>query len=679
MNSIIDGDNVGRIQDEHRRGSLKEMTYLFSSYSRKLITIVMVLSLIPIFLISGYLYFDKIEIGTHNLRERLISISGIGAENISDWIKQRKTIVQSIADNELIITETKKLLDPNLGIEELFLVRFDLEKYFNTSIQRYDWLEELAISDPETGNVIFDSGLSFQWNNLKGEQHFQDAINKKVGMSKIQSSANAIKNEYGKYDKDVPTMLISVPISGEVGIEGILTARINIFKINPNVKSYLADFASADLYLVNSNGYFISKSAFPQTLLDLNLITKRPELELQIINPQSQQFTQIFHDSNMNEAIWNLDGYHNYLGNLVVGSITPVSGTEWSYIVEVDKNEAYQEIYLTQTVLLTSIGVILSIIFASSYLFANNLVNPIKLLTKTVQDVRAGNRYPRISPNMQKSEDEVAVLAREFDKTFREILELQQQLIKNKNERIENLQEIDRAKTEFLNMLSHEFQNPLIPIMGFSATLQKPNLLGELNSKQLDAVKKILLNAKKLHTMILNLLDVQTLELGTAKFDYGKFKVDESLREICKKFESKIIEQKIQLVNKTQNPIVIQSDDLRIKQVLSHLIDNAIDFIPKEKGKIEISAQEVDDTVLFYVKDNGIGISKEKQEKLFKKFYQVDSGHRRKHGGLGISLSICKGIVEGLGGKIWVDSEPGKGSTFYFKIPKKERRESGKI
>ena len=655
------------------------MAYLFSSYSRKLVTLVLILSLVPILFISGFLYFDKTETETNNLKERLVSISGIGADNISQWIEQRKINVQSIADNQLVITETKKLLDPSVGIDESFIARFNLEKQLNTSIHGHDWLQELTISDPQTGDVIFYTGLSFPWGNLKGEQHFQDAVNKKVGMSKVQPSVSIIKNEYGKYDKDVPTLLISAPISGEVGVEGILTASVNIFKINPNVKSYFAEFASADLYLVNSNGYFISKSAFPQTLLDLNMITKRTELELQIVKPQSQQFTQIFQDSNMNGAVWNLDGYHNYLGNLVVGSITPVSGTEWSYIVEVDKNEAYQEIYLLQTGLLASIGLVLLVTFVSSILFANNLVNPIKSLTKTVKDIRMGKKDAKISPKMWESEDEVAVLAKTFDTTFRELEESQQQLIKTKNEQIENLQEMDRAKTEFLNMISHEFKNPLIPIIGFSKALQKPKLYGEINSKQLDVLKKISTNAEGLQSMIIELLDIQNLELGTMEFDYGEFKVDELMREICKKYESKIIERKIQLVNKTQNSIVIQSDELKIKQVLSHLIDNAIDFVPKENGKIEICVQEADDFVSFFVKDNGVGIPKEKQENLFKKFYQVSQGHTRKHGGVGLGISICKGIVTKLGGKIWVESEPGKGTAFYFNIPKISEGEKMKI
>jgi len=101
------------------------------------------------------------------------------------------------------------------------------------------------------------------------------------------------------------------------------------------------------------------------------------------------------------------------------------------------------------------------------------------------------------------------------------------------------------------------------------------------------------------------------------------------------------------------------------------LIRNATDFVPEKKGIIEIGTSEENNLITFYVKDNGIGISKENVDKLFIKFYQVDTSARRKHGGTGLGLVICKGIVEGLGGKIWIDSEEGKGTTVLFTIPKK--------
>jgi len=99
------------------------------------------------------------------------------------------------------------------------------------------------------------------------------------------------------------------------------------------------------------------------------------------------------------------------------------------------------------------------------------------------------------------------------------------------------------------------------------------------------------------------------------------------------------------------------------------LARNAIDFVPKETGIIKIFAQKNVDSVLFTVQDNGRGISKEAQKKLFTKFYQVDTSVTRRHGGTGLGLAISKGIVEELGGNIWLDSELGKGTKVYFTIP----------
>ena len=114
------------------------------------------------------------------------------------------------------------------------------------------------------------------------------------------------------------------------------------------------------------------------------------------------------------------------------------------------------------------------------------------------------------------------------------------------------------------------------------------------------------------------------------------------------------------------------ADHGKLIEILTNLIQNAVDFVPEKSGKIEISCTREDDGVLFSVKDNGIGMSSEQQKKLFTKFYQVDTSATRKHGGTGLGLSICKGFVESMGGKIWVKSEPSHGSVFYFTIPLKD-------
>ena len=124
---------------------------------------------------------------------------------------------------------------------------------------------------------------------------------------------------------------------------------------------------------------------------------------------------------------------------------------------------------------------------------------------------------------------------------------------------------------------------------------------------------------------------------------------------------------------------MLKGDRSRLEQVLNNLILNAVDFVPVNGGRIEMRAERNDDKVLFTIKDNGMGIPKDKQHHLFTQFYQLDTSATRKHGGSGLGLSICKGIVEALGGKIWLESDTGKGTIFYFTIPIDTKSETLKI
>jgi signal transduction histidine kinase len=115
--------------------------------------------------------------------------------------------------------------------------------------------------------------------------------------------------------------------------------------------------------------------------------------------------------------------------------------------------------------------------------------------------------------------------------------------------------------------------------------------------------------------------------------------------------------------------LILNTDKQRLRQVLDNLIRNSVDFVPSKDGKISVEAKIKENNIVFAVQDNGPGIPKEKQSNIFKKFYQIDTSATRKHGGTGLGLVICKGITEGLEGKIWLESEVGKGTSFFIYIP----------
>ncbi len=230
----------------------------------------------------------------------------------------------------------------------------------------------------------------------------------------------------------------------------------------------------------------------------------------------------------------------------------------------------------------------------------------------------------------------------------------------------------DKLKDEFLSMASHELKTPLTPIIGWCGALKSNKILGAITSSQRSAVEIIEKNAIKLEKMVSDMLDVQKIELNEMKFSINEVNVGKLFKNVEKDFQFMMGEKNIQFKLSANANLLLRSDEARIMQVLSALLYNSVDFVPKRGGKIEVTATESDDSknIIFCVRDNGPGIPKDKQEFLFKKFYQVDTSLTRKHGGTGLGLAISKGIVTGLGGTIWVETEEGKGSSFYFSLPK---------
>ena len=235
----------------------------------------------------------------------------------------------------------------------------------------------------------------------------------------------------------------------------------------------------------------------------------------------------------------------------------------------------------------------------------------------------------------------------------------------------EQIKELDKLKTEFISNVSHELRTPLMAING-AIELLYPEI-NKGNSQILNLLNICKRNVEKINKMILELLDFSRLEMNLMKINKTNIIVNSIINEVISDTEIIIKDKNIKL--KTQIPeqsYVVNADADRIKQVLLNLIGNAIKFSP-DGGEItvKISSEKQNDVnyAVLSVRDNGIGIAPENQIKIFEKFYQVDGSTTRKVAGIGLGLALSKEIVELHGGRIWVDSIYGKGSTFFFTLP----------
>lgn len=295
-----------------------------------------------------------------------------------------------------------------------------------------------------------------------------------------------------------------------------------------------------------------------------------------------------------------------------------------------------------------------------AFLISKSLVRPILNLKNVARRVADGNLDVKA---VEDSDDEIGDLSRAFNNMI-ESVKLNAEL----QVEAETLRQTNKEKEEFAAMVSHELKTPLVPIQGYSELLMNERL-GQLTDAQKNSLKIIFNNATRLSRLIQDILDVRKMELGKLKLAVRDTTTKEIIDQCLLSFKAVSQSKSAMLIDNSQD-IPLQCDPERIIQVLNNLVSNSLKFIPQENGMIELSAKLDDSFVVFTVKDNGIGIPKEKQDDLFKKFYQVDTSLGRKSGGSGLGLVICKGIVESHKGKIWVESDSDKGTRIHFSIPK---------
>ncbi|HEU4371111.1 MAG TPA: GAF domain-containing protein, partial [Methylomirabilota bacterium] len=295
--------------------------------------------------------------------------------------------------------------------------------------------------------------------------------------------------------------------------------------------------------------------------------------------------------------------------------------------------------------------------FGYRSLLAVPLVSEDEVVGALVVNRRAAGEFPARTVELLRTFGAQSALAIQNARLFQEI-----------EDKSHELEVANQHKSEFLASVSHELRTPLNAIIGFSEVMLE-RMFGEVNAKQEEYLNDILSSGRHLLSLINDILDLAKIEAGRMELEPGDFHLPQAIDNALILVRERAVRRGIALEQWIDPRLgEIKGDERKIKQVLVNLLSNAVKFTP-EGGRVDVRAVLADGTAEISVADTGVGIAPEDQEAVFEEFRQVGTDYARKHEGTGLGLALARKFVELHGGKIWVKSQVGQGSTFTFTIP----------
>ncbi|MDD5615910.1 MAG: sensor histidine kinase [Candidatus Methanoperedens sp.] len=597
----------------------------------EIILFFLLISVIPLSIVAYISYDNGKEAIRASVMEKLLGATENTGNAIDNWMAARKDDMRVISQSRIVVSKDKK----------------QLHEYLDTFVRGYRGVyREFFILDLN-GSIIF-STLDRE-GNAGNERYFTEAANGKLYVSDVSLSEIPGSSE----------MIIANPVKNNGTITGIMAARVsleNLYRIIENIDVG----KSGEVFIVNKDGNIIFHK-------------NRSMILLRSID-DNHAVREVRYEKN------GIAEYINYKGEKVLGSYYWLPLYRWGLIVEENIDEAYTGVVTLGRLMVTvSFFAIIGVVFLA-VVISRRLTEPIKSLENGAIDLVKGN----FRPIPVTSSNEIGRLAEIFNQTASELLFIRKKLedriqlanhdLEKKNRELidanEGLKKLDVMKSEFISLISHELKTPLSTIKVSAEYLETDDNADPVERKEM--LRVIIKNIDRQTRMINDILDLSKMEAGKMEFQFENVDMREIVNAVIENIGQLALKKKITISLDIPDSLPqIIADKEKLIIVLNNLAGNAFKFTP-EGGSILISVKDLGDSIEVSMKDTGIGIDKEKLEKIFDKFYQVDSTSRRKIGGCGLGLSIASGIIRTHGSQIHVESKPGGGSTFSFRLKKAE-------
>lgn len=641
-------------------------SFLKFSLATKLVGWFLLVALIPL-AFFGYINYRNAEsIIEREVKNNLISIADNRAKQIEIYFNERLVDASILAKEKHTIETIENIssvfVKKGVSSSEYIILDKRYRPFLTSYKREHGYYDLLLIST--RGDIIFSikHENDFKTNLKKGP--YKDSELAKVFNQALRNEEMRISDFRYYAPSNKPAAFIAASIINNKKIIGVVAFHVSNKKIYELMQVYIG---------LGETGETLVGAKIGNEAVFVNPLRHDPDAAFKrkvVIGSKDAIPIQ--------KAVQGIEGLGlsiDYRGKKILAAWRYIPLLRWGMVVKIDTEEAFSSISdLRYMLFLIAFIILLCVVFMAIF-SARTITRPIKALQKGAEVVGKGNLDFQVGT---KKYDEIGQLSREFDQMTSNLKnitasrdELNNEIIERKRAEKEMKNALD-VKTRFISMASHELRTPLASIKE-SVNLISEGLTGEINDDQkrfLDMAKN---NLVRLGRLINDILDFQKLEEGKMEFDFS----ENNINEIAATVESTmhlIAEQKGLYLNIELDKRVsqIQFDKDKIIQVITNLVDNSIKFT--KNGGVTIVTSKNNNGVRVSVHDTGPGIKNEDSGKLFKSFQQLDPGKDKLTKGTGLGLAICKEIVLGHNGKIWVESEFGKGSTFHFVLPIKDRR-----
>jgi signal transduction histidine kinase len=522
-------------------------------------------------------------------------------------------LVKTLSDGKRIVFG----IDPPSQLDDLLHNAIVANKAFN----------ELYFIDVETGlEVAYASNYS---GNYISKNPFTDFS----GLAQFKN----VKQSGSDYAGDVnltldgPVMEIAAPVKDQDGhTVAVLSGELNLAGLD-KIFSGTALGNSGYVYLLDSGGKFLYGSEQGRLF---NIAESFSPADFGRIS-SAPQLSQL--------------RYKSFWGGDVVATARAISvsgdSASWTLVAEWPTQDADQAINTLGNQFIFFLLIVFLLTVILSIFLANRIAKPIGILQTGTERI-AGGVFD--APVEIKTNDELEDLGAAFNKMMAGLKQLQE------------------LKDEFVFIAAHELRTPVAAIKGYLSMVMDGSV-GVIDKDAKDFIGKVVEANQRLIQLVNDLLQVARSDAGRLTIKVASIDIAESINSTFDELKPLAVEKSITLAYEPAGDGRAMADAMRLKEVLVNLVGNAIKY-SGNGGKVTISHEKKDKNLIMHVADTGFGISKEAQAKLFEKFYRVQTDKTREIMGTGLGLFIVKQIVEKMGGKIWVESEEGKGSVFSFNL-----------